>query len=365
MRDIDVLEEWSWIKKAEPLWWDLDYPKDPREFMGFDEFESRLKTVGRYPLSHRSQPRDINIYTEDTVPISTLDIEIKNQPITLFVTVRPFTYEEGAHHFTEVSYKDWSYINGKEPGERQDMIEDSLIRCLEKHESWFCDAGRIPFMFLPHARGFFKERRGNRVFYYPLGKSSFKFMWEREIPKALEKTGKDYLIAFGPYTYTHIQGYDRIRQASDELMERKVIAVVKNPNPRVTGYPAGLIPMSIRIDWPGLEQVVYDDFTPGGDDMASYYPTRVDGMEETIALAITTRTHPHGKKKDPYVPGIFEYFADVNLPYITQPRIIVVPFTDEDFARHAARAVSEELGHEFKGIVYERRPGRCRYRVLD
>jgi len=43
MRVIDSLEEWGWIEKEEPLWWDLDYKINKNKTFLYINFKISFK----------------------------------------------------------------------------------------------------------------------------------------------------------------------------------------------------------------------------------------------------------------------------------------------------------------------------------
>lgn len=358
---IDKLDEWGWIRKEEPLWWDLDYSKDPRELLTITEFEKRLKYLGKYPLfkNRDNTTLDINIYVGDKVPVTVLDVKIKDMKIPLFITVRPYTYKESINSIS-IPY---DIINDDE---KQKKTEYDLIKILEREGYWAEDSrlSRRKIMFLPHVRGFFKEKKKKRFFYYDLKHSFLGLLekipfWEPEILYALKKIKKDYFI-FMP---SNLSITDRSRQSLDELMNIESILKIKsrkgkrgrwNPHSRPPGRPK---PGVKTIEWIGSEQVVYDDFELNEKDLISYFPIRLRDMKEAMPIAISTRTHPYGKDKGAFVLGVFFQY--------NEPTLRVVPFTDKDFAYNVSQQISKELGFDFKSIILEHSPGKNHYKILD
>lgn len=149
--------------------------------------------------------------------------------------------------------------------------------------------------------------------------------------------------------------FDRMKQAEPELVESHSVLRGRTRS----GKPCT---WTVRTEWEGLRQVVYDELAQGNGDMVSYYPVRPHGMTESIPIAISTRTHPHGKEGR-YALGVFR--GCYTNPNRQPTELYVIHFTDGDFARDAAAKASAELGHEFRSVVAERTPGRRRYSVLE
>ncbi|MEK6951450.1 MAG: hypothetical protein AABX29_00375 [Nanoarchaeota archaeon] len=322
------MDEWGWIRKEEPIWWDLDYPKDSREFMNFDDFEKRLHYIGK------TSRRDIKIYTGDNVPVTTLDVNISNETIPLFITARPFTKKEVGYRFYKPENENFSQIE----------LENYLLEKISKEDGW-----SLEHMFLPHVRGYFKEIRNKRFFYYPIYYTGLgNHNWEQEIPLALEKIGKRYLLTKSWDIYL----YDRIKSALNELRWMDVI-LTQVPNKHRRKNERFAVK---KVTWEGLKSVVYNEFNLNGSDLVSYYPVRADDMTESFPVAISTRPHPHSKENVMCVLGCFYNFLDGILS--------VVPFTNKDFAIKTARQVSEELGIKFTPILYKPTPGRGIFELI-
>ncbi len=371
MRHTDLLAELGWIEKAEPLWWDLDYPKDPRELLDFADFENRLQKIGNYPIVGRnattdfdsrsdvsSRPRRcISAYQGDKVPVSILEVSVKRKKIPLFVTARPFTANEARYSNDYLLLNDGYFsalpsVNAE--AENKKMIEQ-LGTELALKGYW-----EHPVMFLPHVRGYFKEKRGERIFYYRLGPDYKDAIWEEEIPKALKRQNKDYLITLR----TQLDIFDRASQSEKELLERNAILTRKVRHNKVLRGDARYHARK-TVEWDGLAHVVYDEFKPDGRDAASYYPVRVDGMNESAPIAFSNRPRPDSNLTGAYALGVFlDYSAGSWHENPKIQKLTVIPFTSHDFAGKVAKQLSDELGMEFNAVYMERTPGRQRYRLL-
>jgi hypothetical protein len=117
-----------------------------------------------------------------------------------------------------------------------------------------------------------------------------------------------------------------------------------------------------KIAWEGLEWVAYDELKPDGKDLVAYYPVRLQGMTETIPVAISTRTHPNGNT-GLFVLGVFYSYYNGS-DKMTPPSLSAIPFTNPDSAEEAAEQVSTGLNSRFRSVILNRRKGRGYYSIV-
>lgn len=348
----------NYIDLANPSWWDMDYPKDPREIMSYVEFESRLKMMGKSRIHRRDDPRNIGFYVGKNVPVTVLNIEIEGTQFPFFVTARPATMKESANLFIDRSLQET--INGTSETEiNQKIIEKGLAMLVQGNIP--ISENHLPLMYLPHVRGIFKEQRGNRFFYYPL-----RFGGNPDIPSykkvdlALRSNGKEHILAwecnpdyFGP------PALDHLNQAVDELILSRKVLIKRNKR-------GAWKLKSTNLSWPGLEHVPYDRFIPGETDIVSYYPVRPEGFVESIPFALASRSHPQSKaNKGKFLVGVFGNYSPPRDKY--PANVSVIPFTNEEFARDIAEKIKKEMGikDNIRPVVLDRAPGKCEYRIMD
>lgn len=363
---LEKLAELGWIRKQAFTWWDLDYSHDPREFLKFEEFEKRLEYLGNYPLVKESRySRDLYVYTDNEVPITTLEIYVENQPVNLFITARPYTLKERGEH--EIS---------------QEKLITLLKEKIQRNGFWRWGAltEGLKDMFLPHIRGFVKEKRGNRFLYYPVMpeiRIDCESYGEHEdrvdnmyylVCKELERLGKEYLLFKEWYGHTcgeNTLAQDKVNQARYELYSKRALLTKKRKGKKLCRDGDCL--KSVEIKWDGLDWVVYDELHINGKDLVAYYPVRVQDMIETIPIAISTRTHPNGRAGH-FVLGVFDSYQGEYTDLKgnrTSPRLSIFPFTNEEFAEEVAEQVSICLSSEFRSIILNRRKGCNYYSILS
>jgi len=329
---IEKLAELGAIEKPSFTWWDLDYKKDPRVFYKFDEFQKRLEFVGE--CSSHNYPKKIFIYTGQNVPVSTLDIKVEKEDVRLFITVRPYTPKE------------LSSLN------KQSEINSVLRKKVKNNNP------DIRLHFLPHIRGYVKEKVNKRILYYPVKDDK---QIEEAVNSELKRLDKDFLVINEWYGYTSYNYFisDKVKNAKGELDSKKYILTQRNNNS---------MPLkSVDIKWPGLEFVVYDEFTDEDKELICYYPFRAEDMSETIPIAISTRTRPNGNSGF-FVLGVFNKYEDSYIEFrksVHLPELSFFPFTDEKFARSVAKQLSKELKLDLQSVLFCRKKGKCDYVLLD
>ncbi len=140
---------------------------------------------------------------------------------------------------------------------------------------------------------------------------------------------------------------DKAKRVVNRLMSDALISYTgRNPDLRKTNAR----PRILKYHWRGLSIVPYDEFLPSKSPLVTYYPVRVNPLEEAVAVAISNRLDETTKgKSSTYVLGIFNaYFPEKKkgLDGYTQnvpSELQIIPFKNEDFARRIVEKLSLEL----------------------
>lgn len=258
---IRQLREQRRIQDCAPLWWDTDYAPNPREYVPFESFKKRLVGMGVCTISRsshfRSEPRlgdetyqaDVRLYTSPTVPMTILPLEIDGLTLPFFITARPY------HQREQSSYNTAHFVY-RPISELRQHLRDGNPLLLPRH-------------FFPHIRGLFAGARGNHLFWYP-----FNVDYDTNYHKlisALAKGNNTFLDINSPAAD---RTYEDARQ---ELAERNLI------DARAPHWFDFLI-----------KQVSAEDLieTAKGEHPAyTYYPVRVPGVEHTLPVVVSNKTH--------------------------------------------------------------------------
>src|SRR5438876_11868113 len=88
------------IYPGSPHWWSTDYAPDPREYVPFPEFKTRLVTFGLQETKpdeidsyRRRVIREVHLYPYEQVPMSVVELQT-DPPLSFLITARPFHPKE-------------------------------------------------------------------------------------------------------------------------------------------------------------------------------------------------------------------------------------------------------------------------------
>lgn len=333
--DFDKLHKGGWIDKHRPLWWDLDYKPDPREFVGIDEFRQRLVNFGRhwYYLARKPFQMDFILYKAENVPITLIKTAIDGKEITYFATSRPYNQMELGHN----AGRCWPVENMRTALEQSDMCAKD-----KNNKNFVC----LDWHFFPHIRGIFKERRANHFFWYPL----LDIECEPVIKNSLGELSDTFKVwgSYGVDWYAKVGSGSHHCYASPphptayrELKSKRLISGKKH----------------VKYVTSDLLEVAYDEFIEGldGDShMVSVYPVRHPKVDETVPLVLSTRTHKESRRRGPTVLGVMGSYSDRDYYRIWRIR-------DDGFCRDISRTLSNELGKSFDVVYFN----QGRYRLVN
>ena len=112
------------------------------------------------------------------------------------------------------------------------------------------------------------------------------------------------------------------------------------------------------INFPATE-VSVEDFieTHQRSDLLLFYPLRADGIENTLPLAIASRSHKESKLRKPIVLGIY---AENGLSGRSR-RGGILRIKDRKFAELISREISEDFGFSVDSLLFTPQKGRAKY----
>ncbi|OGH12240.1 MAG: hypothetical protein A2857_00545 [Candidatus Levybacteria bacterium RIFCSPHIGHO2_01_FULL_36_15] len=294
------------IRAGSPYWWSTDFVPDPREYMPFEQFRSRLVPVEKDGKTY------FHLYTQKAVPMTTVTLPIEGEDLTFMVTARPYRLDSK---------------NLVDCGDLTDRFFDrsfsEIAEDIEKYHGTI-----MQLHCLPHVRGLFVGAGGNHIFWYPDRNISFI----EKIEDALKKQNLNFIQPAG------YSGAGRVElsyaNAHEELTQKKLIA----------GRTA------VKINFPH-EEVSADEFldyqkTEG--DLVLCYPLRLPTINETIPLAIATRTHATSHKKAPVVLGV----SAGTDRYLEQMRAIW-RIKDRNFAERISDAISSDFKFPVDTVFFD------------
>ena len=316
---IDWLVDKNLIVKENPFWWDLHH-SDPREYVTHDEFKKRLVSLGptKYPCCEY-------VYVGEKVPITVVNIHVDGREVPLFVTVCPFTPKEDPPH-----------VHNRY--EKYQCNQEQLLQLgRENREIMEKTSLNLPRMFHPHARGFFKERRGDTFFYYP----TFRGM-----PEAISAE-LPHISFFNGNTYGIHTIEEKEILALRALLKKGVVHSKKTNASRWSGHK----PWQENIPFGGT-YVPYDEFEMGSQTV-SFYPVKIDDVA-SFPVAITREDNQY------MAHGVFLGYKDQG-----NSDLRVVRFTNPAFAQKVKGALERELNILFKAQYLERKPGKSIIRTFS
>lgn len=331
LETIRELKEKAFIKDGSPFWWSTDYSPDPREYLSFEEFRSRLIHLGECkitkPMGFPGDPvhqRDVYLYPEPYVPISLLDLEIEGQLLTFLVTARPY-------HKKELDSIPYSLFLAQHPlNTLPEFVRSNGVISLHSH-------------FYPHIRGLFAGSRGNHFFWYPLRINSYWEKFGSLIAKSLERKKLSFLGLYEPPYWEELT-HNNVWSEFEEKEKRRLVDQHK---------PA-------LVDFEYL-QVSVDEFLEGfqesNKDLMVFYPLRLPGIDNTLPLVIATRTHKESRLRKPVVLGIYAE----NGPRGYGWKGGILRIKNLRLAEAISKAISEDFGVPVDTVLFTPQKGRPKY----
>jgi hypothetical protein len=332
--DIEVirnLRERNYIKEGSPYWWSTDYAPDPRESLPFEEFKDRLVHLGKCKITNRflGSPnvyeKDVYLYPEPNVPMTTINLDIEGQELPFFVTARPYNPKELEH--------------GLSPR----FLAEHPLETLPE----FCRSGGtidLPNHFYPHIRGLFAGQRGSQFFWYllrpgfPVNEEDF-YHQISESKKRSELSFIDiYTSGYGGEDKTYTEVWNELLEKSN-LVDNKKLG---QPN-----FPFLEVPLEEFIqDWQKPEQ-----------DLLVYYPLRLSDIKSTLPLVVATRTNKESKTRKPVVLGIYAEDGKHGGGH----KAGILRIKDYQMAESISRAITDDFGIDVDTVLFTPQAGRPKY----
>lgn len=333
LETIGGLKQKRWIKDSSPYWWQTDYSPDPREYMDFKEFRKRLVHLGicrttdarPYHAEEYTREKDVYLYPKPEVPMTILNLEVLGQELPFLVTARPY-------HEKEKFDQPLSIPLLKDVGleDLQELARSGGEIDLHRH-------------FYPHVRGLFVEARGNNFFWYPLHVDVFWYEFGEKIHEALKKKHLGFVDL---YEQPYMDGRTYVK-VWKELMKRNDLVDIR----------------PVLADFDYLE-VSREEFIQGKDsneDLLVYYPLRVSGIEETLPLVISNRTHKEGKERKPIVLGT--YAENGGHGYTRRGGILRIK--NLELAKEISGRISTDFGISVDTVLFTPQKGRPKYERIS
>lgn len=332
-------KEKGFLEQKSPYWWSTDYGPDPREYLPFEQFQKRLVCLGKIPTRKRQDPafifmprgdRDINktyVYQGDHVPITVLDLEIDGDPLRFLVTARPYSPKEQSSRYTCV----W-------------QIAD--FPSIPKLQSFLAQGGTINLLnhFYPHIRGLLASQRGNHYFWYELS-SDWRIAYKEPLELALKKKGIPSLdIFFSSYSSdrTYLGVWEELKEKPGFVGQRK----------------------TWRPDFPFKEvsaEEFIQDYQQENQDLAVYYPLKIEGFNETLPLFVATRICQESQERKPIVLGIY---AGNGLSGFGR-RAGILRILNREFAKKISALISQDFNLQVDTLLFIPKPGKQLYERIS
>jgi len=329
LNDLDFLEKRWGVDKEEPLWWHFNYPKDPREFMSFDNFCNELVAVGKI------EDFEYKIYKGWNIPITLLPLMIEGREINLFVTARPYTPKE--------TY-DRNFLTS---------LED-LAKDIKDKKKW-----PLLSQFLPHVRGFAKEIKDNTFFYYhcdleeaPTWNTNFEN--NSLIKKALQEKKIDFIdkIHFlAPLGGVYLTDKSKLALDACASGEKVFFGYTGAVKEKITGrIKSNNFKFERRSLPPSFKRVEYNKFKKSKENLVSYYPVFMEDIEESVPFLLCNNIYG---ERDLFNIGVC---WDGNT---------FVAIKDEYFAKESSEKISKSLDKKIIPVVFDKEKGSYKYRILS
>ncbi|MBI2028356.1 MAG: hypothetical protein HYT07_01985 [Candidatus Levybacteria bacterium] len=326
------LREKCFIKDGSPLWWGTDHAPDPREYISFDEFIGRLVYLGNCRVTSSdaallglpSREKDVYLYPDPRVPISVIELDVNGQNLPLLITVRPY-------HEKELDSSPFPVFLNEH-------------RSIEELPDYITSGGviNLPEHFFPHIRGLFVGKRGNNHFWYPLHTSSWRD-FGRDIEQALAEKKLSFIGLYQPpmsdeRTYGEV--WNELKGKGDLVEQR---------SPKWIDFP------SVEVS---VEEFIKDHQR---SDLLLFYPIRLEGIDNTLPLVITSKTHKESKVRRPIVLGIY---AENGLSGRSR-RSGILRIKQLQLAEDISRVISEDFGIPVDTLLFTPQKGRPKYQRVS
>ncbi len=328
------LKKDDFIEKISPFWWSIDYSPDPREYVPFPEFKKRLVHIGESQVNDyyhgeyaNIETRDVYLYPRATVPMTVLDLDIEGKNLQFFVSVRPYHKDHiGQHHGFHTQ-------SGQ-------FIDKHSLKSLPK----FVQSGgaiSLYHNFYPHIRGLYGGKRGDHLFWYSFGGKGID-----QVTKALEEQNLSFIEAgIGPHS-----GSQRTYSEVWEEFEKK----------------EGLIDFkrTFEIDFEAQEvsaEEFIEDHQNSKADLKLYYPLRLPGLEHTLPLIITNKTHKASPIKKPVVLGV--YAENGSTGWARRHGILRIK--DPQLAGDISAAITADFGISVDTVLFTPKKGTPKYERIS
>lgn len=324
------LRERNLIKRGSPNWWSTDYAPDPREYVSFEEFNSRLVDVGD----------GCRLYPHPRVPMTLLKLEIDGENLSFMVTARPYHERETTNHsmpndlfwekgdnFSISTVRPLSEIYGK-------------MRSLLNPRFGFPE---LPSQCLPHIRGMFIEARGANLFWSTVYSGRKRNVDFRDvIQDKLASVGLGHIHARDFIGYSDFMTRTR---AHKEAYEKRIITGKQYKG---------------EINHAEVSRVEFCDDMDASMEKgrAVLYPVRLPGLKATLPVLVSTRNCEGKTVERPVALGIEAESGVDGRGYG------LWFFGGEDTCRAISRVLSKDFDTQVDVMLRRPLPGRPAYEYL-
>lgn len=269
------------IAPGSPNWWSTDYAPDPREYLPFEEFYDRLVDVGD----------GVKLYPSPQVPMAVLSLDVGNDKFHFMVTARPYHERESEsqeerdpRHSPDKFYMDKVRPFDEVRGQARTLISTDDRGFLARPP-----APEIPNQCLPHIRGMFIEARGAHLFWSTLhaGKPRYdKIDFREKVQNALGDAGIFGVIA------DNFMGYSSFMNRTMAHREATTKGLIRSKR------------STPDFNFRKVSRPEYIDGLGGEEELGVLYPARIPGVEATLPVLVTNRTHAKSRVNKPVVLGL-------------------------------------------------------------
>jgi len=335
LRTIRNLKDLGWIKPGSPNWWSTDYAPDPRKYLTFDDFQSKLVYLGQQDTVNREfavdrviKPRQVYLYPNPQVPMTVLEIKMGNHNLPFLITARPY-------HPKEI------FDNPITP-----FIQDHPLSALPRYLS---SGGKLEISshFYPHIRGLFAGKRGNHLFWYPLFTGAWWKEFGQPLKNALIKQSIDFLEVYNP---PYSQGDSTFTHIWEELSQKGNLVDQRRPT---------------TVDFPthqtSAEEFLENWQDPDKKEPTVVYPLRHPDFKYTLSLVITAKTNRGNNIRKPVILGILAENGGTGYTHIGG----ICRIKNKQLAEDISGAITADFGTQVDTVLFIPQKGRPKYERIS
>jgi len=225
LKKLSELRKAGILSSSRPVWLDLNH-QDPRTLVDFNTFKNKLVNTAL---------EDVVIYQNSSIPITFVDLSLKNIPLKLLLSVRPSTPDELNSYFDNQKVSN-PFEDLKELNLTSEKISLAYLNRLKDLQS--NDNFNLPTMFQPHIRGLYigSMNNDNTYLYIPLNlvskqsvsKNEYVMVFNSDLIQQLDSCLKEKNLSYIKLLPYELSVKDRVKKTYKDLYEKGFIATKKN-----------------------------------------------------------------------------------------------------------------------------------------